>query len=327
VTKLIDAFDAFLIDLDGVVWRGDASVPGSDEAVERLREAGKRVVFVTNNGSRSPRDFAAKLMRHRIPTEIGDVVTSAHAVVAGLQENDLRRGDRVHVCGTDALAGFIAANGFDVTKDEDAAAVVVAWNPQLVMDDIRRAANVARSGAVFIAANRDATYPEETGLVPGSGAILAAVETASGRTAQVVGKPAAELFRAAMDRAGSSTDATLFVGDRVDSDVVGAKAIGLPVALVLTGVTSAEDVDAIADGPDWVAPDLAAVLDLTDDREPSPAVAAPEPVVVIRPVEPVVTGDAGGSPASPERDDERHPGEEPADVRPERDAAATLFDT
>lgn len=326
--KLVDGFDAFLIDLDGVVWRGDSPIDGSAETIEALRAAGKRVVFVTNNASRSPKDFAAKLMRHRIPTEPNDVVTSAHAVVSALREEGFRRSDRVHVCGTGALAQFIRTAGFDATKETtDVVAVVVAWDPDLVMDDIRRAADVARSGALFVAANRDATYPEADGLVPGSGAILAAVETASGRTARVVGKPEPELFEVAVERGGASIDRTLFVGDRPDSDVAGARAIGLRVALVLTGVAGADDVRSADLEPDFIADDLAGVLDLAGDRRGASAIEGAEPVVVVRPVEAPIVDEAGALPPSAEGDDQRHPGDEPADVRPEGDAPATLFET
>lgn len=307
------------------MWRGESPIAGAPEAIEALRSANKRVVFVTNNASRSPRDFAAKLMRLRVPTEPNDVITSAHAVISYLFEIGLRRGTRVHVCGTDALAQFLRSSGFETTKaSDDVAAVVVAWNPALVMDDIRRAADAARSGIPFIGANRDATYPDEHGLLPGSGAILAAVETASGRIATVVGKPQPELFRLALIRAGSQAQRTLMVGDRADSDVVGAHAAGIPVALVLTGVTSSEEAPTVEPRPDWVVQDLAAIFE-TDPSGLSVEGSPAEPVVV-GPVEPVVGENAAPGTATPEREDEEHPREESADVGPERDAAPTLFD-
>lgn len=318
--KLVDAFDAFLLDLDGVVWRGEAPIAGAAEAIDELREAGKRVVFVSNNASRSPRDFAGKLMRLRIPTEPADVITSANAVVSYLQQIGLRRGSRVHVCGTDALALFIRVAGFEVTKDTaDVDALVVAWNPGLVMDDIRRAADVARSGVPFIGANRDSTYPDEAGLLPGSGAILAAVETASGATATVVGKPEPELFRLALLRGQAPISRTLFVGDRVDSDVVGARAVGIPVALVLTGVTRPDEAATLEPRPDFVADDLVALV-------ASEGTAVEPAFVRVGPVEPIVVDDSGAIAASSEGDDEDHAGDEPADMGPERDAAPTLFD-
>lgn len=255
--SVADRYDAFLLDLDGVVWRGDSAVPGAAEALEALRERGKRVVFVTNNASRSARDYAAKLMRMRIATEPSDIVTSAHAVVDHLHEIGLERGSRIHVFGTPALAQVVRSAGFEATKDASAIdALVVAWNPRLTFDDLGRAADVARSGVPFVGANRDATYPAEEGLLPGTGAILAAIEVASGRQATVVGKPAPYLFRSALERAGGSVARTLFIGDRVESDVVGALAAGVPVALVLTGVTRRDDLASLDGRPDWILDDL-----------------------------------------------------------------------
>jgi glycerol-1-phosphatase len=309
---LADRFDAILLDLDGVVWRGDKPIDAAAPAVIALREAGKRVVFVTNNASRSPRDYAAKLMRMLIPTGPADVVTSAHVVVEELHDIGVPRGERVHVCGTDSLAQIVAAGGFIATKDTtDVKAVVVAWNPDLVMEDIRRAADVARTGLPFIAANRDATYPSEDGLLPGSGAILAAVETASGQRATVVGKPAPALINLAMHRAGAPAERTLFVGDRADSDVAGARAAGIAVALVLTGVTTREQADAIDPIPDWILDDVGGLIREGAERPVSPVRIVDEPPV--------------GLDAPPaEWDDEEHPGDEPPDVS-EEGHAASLF--
>jgi 4-nitrophenyl phosphatase len=259
--RLADGFDAFLIDLDGVIWRGEEVIPGAAQAVSRLRAEGKRVVFVTNNASRSPRQYAVKLMRMLIPTEPTDVVTSGHVVVEHLRDIGLRREDRVHLCAAPGLGQLLRGAGFVPTSQtRDVQALVVAWNPKLTFEDIRRAADVARSGVPFVAANNDATYPSEDGLLPGSGAILAAVQTASGRTATVVGKPRPELVRLALERAGAPAERTLFCGDRPDTDVAGARAAGIPVALVLTGVTRETDLRTVTDRPDWILRDIGELL-------------------------------------------------------------------
>jgi phosphoglycolate/pyridoxal phosphate phosphatase family enzyme len=303
--SLADRYDGFLIDLDGVIWRGEAPVDGAAETVEALRERGKRVVFVTNNASRSARDYAAKLMRMHVPTAPNDVVTSAHAVVEHLREIGLGHGARVHVFGTATLAQVLRGAGFATTKDvSDVEACVVAWNPRLVFEDIRRACDVARSGVPFVGANRDATYPAEDGLLPGTGAILAAVEVASGRLATVVGKPAPYLFTLALERCGTAPERTLVIGDRPDSDIAGAHAAGLRAALVLTGVTDHTQVRSLADTPDVVLRELADVFG-DGSGGVGPGVGQ------------IAT--AGAPPA--EGDDEHEPGEETADVRDVRDAA------
>jgi 4-nitrophenyl phosphatase len=207
------------------------------------------------------------------------------------------------VCGTTALAQFVASHRFTATDEtRDVQALVVAWNPTMVMDDIRRAADVARSGVPFIGANRDATYPTEDGLLPGSGAIIAAIEVASGRTATIVGKPEPKLFRVALERAGADATRTLVVGDRADSDVAGAKAAGLPAALVLTGVTAERDLPTLAVRPDYIVSSIAEIA------TSGGAVESGEPFA-----------------ASAEDDDEDHAGDEPADVS-EEGGPASLFD-
>src|SRR5581483_1636414 len=152
--SLADNFDGFLIDLDGVVWRGEQPIEGAAATIEQLRAADKRVVFLTNNASLSPRENAAKLMRHRIPTQPGDVISSAHAIVDYLKrELRLSRGDRVHVVGTAGLAQVLRGAGLQPTEDKtDVHAVVVAWNPKLGFEDIRRAADLARAGVPLVGA-------------------------------------------------------------------------------------------------------------------------------------------------------------------------------
>jgi HAD superfamily hydrolase (TIGR01450 family) len=304
---LADRFDAFLFDLDGVVWRGEEVIPGAARTIARLREDGKHVVFMTNNASRSPRQYAVKLMRLRIPTEPSDVVTSGHVVLAHLRKIGLRRGDRIHVCAAPALGQLLRGEGFAPTNQtRGVQAVVVAWNPKLTFEDIRSAADVARSGVPFIGANADATYPSEHGLLPGSGSILAAIETASGMQATVVGKPKPEIVRLALERAGSEPDRALVCGDRPETDVAAARAAGVPVALVLTGVTLESDLATLTERPDWILRD---VTDLVgEDAEPESPSAGPG------------VGRRFGRPAeAAEDEDEDEPGDEPSDVREVRD--------
>lgn len=315
--KLTDRFDAFLIDLDGVVWRGEEAIAGSTETIEILRDEGKRVVFVTNNASRSPREYAVKLMRLRIPTDPSDVVTSAHAVVEHLRSIRLHRGDRVHICGAPGLAQVLRGHGFAPTvQTQDVKALVVAWNPRLTFEDIRRAADLARTGMPFIGANRDATYPSESGLLPGTGAILAAIETAAGRSATVVGKPQPGVIRIALHRADVDPSRALFIGDRPETDVAGARAAGLPVALVLTGVTGERELGTLSDRPDVI---LGSLVDVLTTDEPSLEGGAP----IAERISPGIEGTSRASLITAEDEDEYDAGDEPADVSEIGDA--TLF--
>ena len=311
--KLAEQFDGFLIDLDGVIWRGDDRIEGAAETILELRDAGKRVVFLTNNASMSPREYAAKLMRHRIPTQPGDIVSSAHAIVDYLKR-DLRlsRGDRVHLCGTTGLGQVLRGAGLIPSDAPDVGAVVVAWNPKLTFEDVRRAADLARAGVPLIAANRDATYPAGDGLLPGTGSIIAAIETASGVSAHAVGKPEPPLFRFALDHAGTETSRTLVCGDRLETDIAGARQAGLASALVLTGVATLADLETTTIDPDWV-------LDRIDDlvREGARPWRARESEAAGEQV-------AVRTPPSAERDDQDEAGEKPADVGEEGDAGGLL---
>ncbi len=303
--RLADRFDGFLFDLDGVVWRGEEAIPGAAQTIARLREAGKRVVFLTNNASRSPRQYAVKLMRMLIPTQPADVVTSGHVVIEHLRNIGLRTGDRVHLCAAPGLSQLLRADGLVPTSQTAGVqALVVAWNPKLTFEDIRRAADVARADVPFVAANNDATYPGEMGLLPGSGAILASIEVAAGRRATVVGKPKPEMFRLALERAGSEPSRSLVCGDRPETDVAGARAAGVPVALVLTGVTRESDLAAVTDRPDWILRDVNELL----AEQTEATTSSLSPLVVDDGLSPR-TGSPGG-----EGEDQGEPGDETADV-------------
>jgi HAD superfamily hydrolase (TIGR01450 family) len=220
---------------------GSAATPRAPEAVEALRAAGKRVAFVTNDARRPEEGYVRKLWGLGIRASLADVVTVGAAVEHVLGES--RPGRGAFVIGTPALRDHVAAAGLRVLNGMEGATraevVVVGGTEELVYDDLRQATLAVREGADFIGTSRDPTYPTEEGHWPGTGAILIAVEYASGRTAQIVGKPERHLFRTALERLGEGR--TLVVGDRLDVDVVAAVRAGLDAALVLTGGTTAEE--------------------------------------------------------------------------------------
>jgi glycerol-1-phosphatase len=261
LSPLLRRYDQLILDLDGCIWVGDEPVPGSVEAVAELREAGKRLAFATNDPRRAGEEYVAKLWRVGIQASLADVVTVGGALQHLLA--DTRNGQTAFVIGTDALRGHVADAGVRVLNGTDLASraelVVVGGTDDLVFADLRDAALAVRRGAQLLATGRDPTYPMPEGLWPGTGAILAAVETATGQTAQIVGKPEPQLFLTALDRMGEGT--TLVVGDRLDSDVAAAAAAGLDAALVLTGGTSAEEARAAEEPkPVAVADSLSALV-------------------------------------------------------------------
>ena len=259
--RLADAYEAFLLDLDGVLYRGDQRIEGAGETVEKLRAIDRRVVFVTNNSARTPEQVAAKLERAGVAASADDVVTSADATADLVGRGHDGRAPTAFVIGQDGIRSALEAAGVEVLDGEpgEAGFVVVGWDGGVTYDDIRRAAVLVRAGARLVATNADASYPAPGGeLWPGAGAILAAVETASGERATVVGKPQRPLFDAALERAGTRN--ALVVGDRLETDVAGAAAAGVDAALVLTGAATPAELLDHNDLPVAVLDDVSGLL-------------------------------------------------------------------
>jgi HAD superfamily hydrolase (TIGR01450 family) len=272
LSPLADSYDNLILDMDGCVWIGNEPTPGAVEAISALREAGKRVAFVTNNPRRSAEEYVQKLWGLGIQASAADVVTVGGAMQHALAET--RSGRTAFVIGSDALkrhvadAGLKLLNGTDL--DTRAEVVVVGGGGEWSFLDLRAAVMSARRNGDLLATSRDPTYPMPDGLWPGTGAILAAVEVGSGITAQIVGKPEPQLVLTALDRLGDGR--TLLIGDRLDTDVVAAHRARVDAALVLTGGARREDAEAAEPGPVAVAATLAELL--TDRRfaptRPSP---------------------------------------------------------
>ncbi|HEV3475193.1 MAG TPA: HAD-IIA family hydrolase [Actinomycetota bacterium] len=258
--RLIDRYDAFLLDLDGVVYLADQPIPGAVDAVATLLASGRRVVFMTNNSAPTPEEVMDRLGGFGIP-EGADLVTSGMVTARLLAAGD-GHPRSAFVIGEGGVRVALADAGVDVLEGEPGAAdfVVVGWDRSVDFDKLRRATILVRRGARLVATNADASYPAPGGeLWPGTGALLAAVETATGARATVVGKPHRPLFDAAVERVGSRRP--LVIGDRMDTDVAGAADAGLDAALVLSGAHGPADLldhDAV---PVAVAEDLAALLD------------------------------------------------------------------
>ncbi|MDP1820871.1 MAG: HAD-IIA family hydrolase [Acidimicrobiales bacterium] len=241
------------LDLDGVIWLADQPIPGAVDAVEALRAAGEEVVFCTNLSSRPVGEAEQKLARIGIPAE-GAVLTSAMAAAMLIEP-----GERVLVCAGPGVDEALLARGAVPVRQGPADAVVVGLHLDFDYGRLEAASTAVRGGARLIGTNGDPTYPTLDGLVPGGGAILAAVATASGVEPVVAGKPHPPMVELVRDRLGE--DGTM-VGDRMDTDGELARALGYRFVLVLSGSTSAAP--SPADGghvvPDLVADDLAAAV-------------------------------------------------------------------
>jgi glycerol-1-phosphatase len=256
LAPLLAGYDNVILDLDGCVWIGEACTPGAPDAVAELRSAGKGLMFLTNDARRSPEEYVRKLWSLGIRASLEEVVTVGAAVQYLLAGSGR---ETAYVIGSPALfrhvsdAGLRIVNGTDGASSADV--VVVAGHDDFDFGELRDATQAVLRGAEMIAADRDRVFPQEDGMWPGSGAIVAALEYATERSAQVVGKPEPGIFRTALDRLGDGR--TLVVGDRVDADLQGAAAAGLDAAIVLTGVASPEDARLASDpAPVAVADDL-----------------------------------------------------------------------
>jgi HAD superfamily hydrolase (TIGR01457 family) len=262
-----EAYDVALADLDGVIYRGARAVAGAADAVREAQALGMRFAYVTNNALRTPETVADHLTELGVPATPQDVVTSAQAAARLLQER-LPDGDAVLVSGGAGLRAAVEAAGLRVVAaaDDRPSAVVCGFDPTLDYARLAEAALAVRAGAFFVASNLDATVPTERGLLPGNGALVSVISTATGRRPVEAGKPERALHQESIRR--SNARRPLIVGDRLDTDIEAGVRWSTPSLLVLTGVTDAAGL-LQADQlhrPSLLAADLAGLL------QPHPAV-------------------------------------------------------
>lgn len=257
-------FDGALVDMDGTLYRGATAIPGAAAAVDTLREAGVAVQFLTNNATRSPRQYVEKLASMGIGAAADDVVTAGVVTADYLaREHD---GERAYVVGEPPLYEVVADRGVAVTDDPARVDVVVlSLDTGLDYDLFTGVLRAVSPETPIVATNPDRTKPGTDGLVPSAGLVIGAVEGMTGRAPDVVvGKPSAHAARFALDRLGVPTDRCLLVGDRLDTDVQMGSSAGLTTVLVRTGVTDEAALAASDVAPDHVLDsiaDVAAVLD------------------------------------------------------------------
>lgn len=262
---LAQAFQRFVFDLDGVVWRGAEAIPGAPETVRAIRDAGKGVCFVTNNSAHTHESYLKKLADVGAGGSAEEIISSADAT-ARLLEQAIPgiRGRLAYVIGEEGLLAAVASTGARVAAEEEgteASLVVVGWDRGLTYDKLRIATLAINSGAIFVASNTDPTYPMADGMWPGGGAIVASLRASTGVEPLVAGKPEPLVLEVAADRLGGTP--ALMVGDRLDTDIAAAHAAGWPSALVLTGASGITDIAASPHQPDYL---LGSLDELLEDR-------------------------------------------------------------
>jgi HAD superfamily hydrolase (TIGR01450 family) len=261
LSPLLSRYDHVLLDLDGCVWVGEVCTRGAPEAIAELRAAGKAVMFLTNDARRSPEEYVRKLWSLGLRASLEEVVTVGATIQYVLADSRARAS--TYVIGSPAIFRHVSDAGHRIVNGTDQASeaeiVVVASHDDLHFSELRDATQAVLAGAEIIAAGRDRTFPTEDGIWPATGAIVAALEYATQRSARIVGKPAPDMFQAALDRLGPGR--SLVVGDRLDSDLAGAAAADLDGAIVLTGVSTRAEAEAASDpAPVAIAEDLHALL-------------------------------------------------------------------
>ncbi len=260
-TALIDDYDAALFDLDGVVYLGPHAVVGARDAMEALRQLGKRVLYVTNNAARPAHVVVDQLNRLGISTDLDSVLTSAQVAASALVE-ELPQGAKVLVSGSENLANLLTEAGFRVvpSADDRPIAVVQGYDPDLSWRRLDEAALAIQGGARWYATNSDASRPTDRGLVPGVGGAIAVLATALGGGPTIFGKPYRPMLEEAIRRTAARRP--IFVGDRLDTDIVGAVSAGIDSMLVLSGAHGKHDlVAAPAEAhPSCIGADVSALL-------------------------------------------------------------------
>ncbi len=248
-----------VMDMDGVIWRGDELLPGAIALFDLLKRLGLPFAAATNNSAKSPADYVVKLARMGIGGITEDQILTSGRVTISYLSNHYPAGTPIYVVGGDGLKQMVARAGFDLS--ESARVVVVGIDFDVTYNKLKRATLLIRGGADFIGTNGDKTFPMPDGLVPGAGSIIAAIKAASGREPIMMGKPNRPMFDAALQLLGTPADSTLMIGDRLDTDIDGAQLAGLRTALVLTGVTTRADLDTSLIQPDAVFEGLPALLE------------------------------------------------------------------
>ncbi len=251
-----------ICDMDGVLWRGPQKLPGMNDLFDFLFGAGMDFVLATNNSRNTPLDYCQKLAAMDVGgIEPRHIVTSGTATAEYLKRA-YPAGTGMFVIGGDGLKQIVVNSGF-VLVEKDAEVVVCGVDFDLTYNRLERGSLLIRAGADFVGTNPDTSFPSPAGLVPGAGSILALLEAATDCKPRVIGKPERGMFEAALQRLGTTPAQTLMIGDRIETDIAGAQALGMPTALVMTGVETHNSLRESAVQPNLVfagLPELIAAL-------------------------------------------------------------------
>jgi len=258
---------ALIIDMDGVLWHGQHPLPGLSNFFAALRELDLPLILATNNASLTPKQYVAKLAGMGVRIGRHEILTSAMATAAFLAESNKPDNTRVFVIGEEGAREPLLEHGFRLCDNLDFAArtnptvdlVVCGLDRHLTWKKLSMATLHIRAGAQLIATNGDTSLPTEHGITIGNGAILAALQAATGVVATTIGKPEPIMYQQAIKQLGHTAEKTIAIGDRLDTDILGAVRANMRSILVLTGISKLEDLATSNFQPTWVMPDITAV--------------------------------------------------------------------
>ncbi len=259
---MLNNIKSLIIDMDGVLWRDSVPIGNLSAIFQKIRERGIKFVFATNNGTKSPEQYIEKLAGFGVDVEPWQVVTSALGVAQMLKRR-FPAGGQVYVIGEEGVKIALRDQGFEIAtteKAEESVAVVMGIDRGISFEKMCEAALLVRRGVPFYATNTDKSFPTPRGEVPGAGAWISVIVTATGVEPIIAGKPYPFLMEIALERLGTKKEETLVIGDRLETDIAAGQAVGCPTALVLSGVTTRERAEAWSPAPSLIVQDLEALF-------------------------------------------------------------------
>lgn len=250
---------SLIFDMDGVLWRDQTPIGDLGKIFRLLQHHNIKFAFATNNSTKSPSEYKDKLNRFGISAKEEQIITSA-TTLAKMVKEKFPDGGPVHILGENGLREALQQNGFH-HLDQNVLAVVGGLDRQITYEKLKVATLLLQQNVDFFYTNADTTFPTPDGIIPGAGSILRALEVGSGRNAIIAGKPKPKMFEIAMKIINASAESTLVIGDRLDTDILGGLEAKCLTALVLTGISTQEDLDVSAYKPHFVFENLTDLVD------------------------------------------------------------------
>ncbi|MCF6204136.1 MAG: HAD-IIA family hydrolase [Methylococcaceae bacterium] len=256
---------ALIIDMDGVLWEGNRALPGLIEFFQLLRKKSLPFVLATNNASLTQEQYISKLKTMDVTVSHKEILTSSMATAHYLSEHSIPNSKRAFVIGEEGLRQPLAEQGFTLIDSFDAETsadfVICGLDRKLTWEKLANASLHLHAGAKFIGTNADTTLPTEKGPVVGNGAILAALQATTKVSPTIIGKPEPIMYQQAIKTLGVAPEDTIAIGDRLNTDILGAVNTGVRSILVLTGISSEEDLKSVDYKPTWIMPDICSVTE------------------------------------------------------------------